>query len=81
MINKLEQLIDEWEALTADCPDHITDYELSKESKMVRIIKKRINPIYNECINGVYERHALKIELKTGATKPELVIDENYSDD
>ena len=41
MINKLEQLIDEWEALTADCPDHITDYELSKESKMVRIIKKR----------------------------------------
>ena len=24
---------------------------------------------------------ALKIELKTGATKPELVIDENHSDD
>ena len=48
---------------------------------MVRIIKKRINPIYNESINGVYERHALKIELKTGATKPELVNDENYSDD
>ena len=47
----------------------------------MRIIKKRINPIYNEAINGVYERHALKIELKTGATKPELVIDENYSDD